>query len=464
MEIKQLLDGREVSLAEVLEARERRVTRQAEALKYGTCLISFTLNMPGPVKQFSLARAFFEYGLLRLERALAQKRFSVKRKKEFFEAAGSEAFWTVDAPALEVKRITTALEESSPASRLYDMDVIDERGVKVERGQVGLPPRRCIVCGREVMECAPRRAHSAEELARTAVRLMYDDECCRFSDLVSAAAQKALLYEVCVTPKPGLVDRFNNGSHNDMDVFTFVDSAVSLVPYFRQCVSLGIEHSERPLSKLFPILRLPGMEAEERMYLATEGVNAHKGAIFSLGIFCAARGWLWGNGMASEPDALQQAVEDMLECLPNELGSGTTTAGEKIFLSSGVTGVRGEAAAGYPHVFQTALPLFEKLLKKGKSVNDAAAVVLLRLICSLDDTNMIKRSSLDRFRQEQIRIKKMLDNETSLTLDKITELDRWFIQNNLSPGGSADLLAVTLFLHFLKPYKTATPSWHAIAI
>ena len=311
MEIERLREGREVTLTEVLDARERRVVRQNEMLKNGGTLVSFTLNMPGPVKQFPLARAFFERGLARLERALERQHIHVNSKTVFFDVTGSEAFLSTDVPALEIKKITSALEESSQASRLYDMDVLNSCGQKIERGEVGLPPRTCIVCGRPVLDCAPRRIHSADELARTAVKLMYDDECETFSSRVAQQAQRALLCEVCVSPKPGLVDRFNNGSHRDMDLFTFIDSACVLAPYFRQCVRLGIDCAERLPDELFRMLRFPGMEAEEAMYAATGGVNAHKGAIFSVGVLCAARGWMWARGEHASPESLAHTAAAM---------------------------------------------------------------------------------------------------------------------------------------------------------
>ncbi|MBP5211805.1 MAG: citrate lyase holo-[acyl-carrier protein] synthase [Pyramidobacter sp.] len=460
MELSRLLNGPEASLAEVLDARERRAARQEEMLENGCALVSFTLNMPGPVKQFPLAKAFFGRVLERLERALARRRFAVVRKECYFEPAGSEAFLSVAAPALEVKRVACALEISSPASRLYDMDVLTGAGVKIERAEVGQPPRTCLLCGRPVMDCAPRRVHSAEELARAAVSLMYEDELNAFSSRVAAEAQRALLYEVCVTPKPGLVDRLNNGSHADMDVFTFIDSACALAPYFARCARLGAEYPESAPKELFRALRLPGMEAEEAMYAATGGVNTHKGAIFTVGLFCAARGRLWALGQPAAAEELARVAAQMAEDARGELSQGDT-AGQKIYRESGVAGIRGEGAAGFPSVIKKALPQFRSLLGGGESLNDAAALTLLRLIRDVDDTNMIRRSSLERFRQVQAQIAARLEREPAPTPAEIAAIDRAFIAENLSPGGCADLLALTLLLHFLSDFENETASWSA---
>ena len=144
MELSRLLNGPEASLAEVLDARERRAARQKEMLENGCTLVSFTLNMPGPVKLYypnleQVEDSFFGRGLERLERALARRRFAVIRKECFFEPAGSEAFLSVAAPALEVKRVACALEISSPASRLYDMDVLTDAGEKIKQSTLTLP-------------------------------------------------------------------------------------------------------------------------------------------------------------------------------------------------------------------------------------------------------------------------------------------------------------------------------------
>ncbi len=445
----------------MLDARERRVERQTRMLETGAkCLVSFTLNMPGEVKRFPLAEKFFLRGLARLRRSLARAGIEPKKELRFIEDTGCEAFLAVDAEPSAVKRITSALEESSEASRLYDMDVLDAAGKKVARGDIGLPPRRCIICGREVMECAPRRLHSAEELACAAVRLMYAEELDLFAEKTAGAAQRALFCEVCVSPKPGLVDRFNSGSHRDMDLFSFVDSTCALRPYFRRCVMLGAENADAAPETLFYLLRLPGMEAEETMLAATGGVNVHKGAIFSVGVLCAARGRLWALGETAETDLLSKTVRDMLAGLKGDFESPSAdTAGKRIFRGTGVTGIRGEAAAGFPSAVGTGLPALESLLESGLPLNDAAAAVLLRLICEVEDTNMIKRSSLERFREIQAEIRGLLEKTPAPSTETIAALDARFIRENLSPGGSADMLALTLLFRFFGEFQNDVAPW-----
>ncbi len=452
MDITKILGDVKISLPQMLDARERRVARQKEMLNGANCLVSFTLNMPGEIKRFPLAEKFFARGLSRLKRSLAREGVEIRQEKCFIEDTGCEAFLALDADPFKIKHLTSMLEESSQASRLYDMDVLDAAGRKILRGEIGLPPRRCIICGRSVTECAPQRLHSGAELSCAAARLMWDEENDIFVEKIAGAAQRALLYEVCVSPKPGLVDRFNNGSHRDMDLFSFVDSVSVLRPYFRKCVELGIEHAEVDPGAFFQILRLPGMEAEDAMYAVTGGVNVHKGAIFSLGVLCAARGRLWVQGEKATRERLTGTIRSMLAALAEDFRTNADGVGRKIFRSMGVTGIRGEASAGFPSI-DAGLRAFEKLLERGCSVNDAAATVLLHLICTVEDTNMIKRSSLKRFREIQAQLHAFLLKDPVPSTETIVKIDKQFILENLSPGGSADMLALTLMSYFWKDFQ-----------
>lgn len=139
----------------------------------------------------------------------------------------------VDAPAPAVKGLTCQIEEADGLGRLFDMDVLAPDGRKLDRGELGLPPRRCLICGGPAAECASRRAHTARELQGRTRKVLCEYFHRKFAGRIAALATQSLLYEVSVTPKPGLVDRANNGSHPDMDFYTFLRSAATLTPWFR---------------------------------------------------------------------------------------------------------------------------------------------------------------------------------------------------------------------------------------
>ena len=256
----------------------------------------------------------------------------------------------------------------------------------------------------------------------------------------AARARAALLAEVSATPKPGLVDRANRGAHRDMDLDTFVRSADALAPYFADFYILG---AETPLARLLPALRARGLEAERAMYRATDNVNTHKGALFSLGLLCAACGALDRTGEALTADGLCAFVARLTAGITAELRTAGTNGG-RAYQRTGSTGVRGEAEGGYPTVRTVALPALEARLAAGDSENDAAVFALVALAARAEDTNLLARGGPEgaRWAREQAAAL-----EKDFSIPAAAALDRAFIARNLSPGGCADLLAVALFLH-----------------
>ena len=167
---------------------------------------------------------------------------------------------------------------------------------------------------------------------------------------IAGQAEKALLYEVALTPKPGLVDRNNSGAHSDMDFFTFLDSIVSLSPYLYQYVKLGMEH-EGTAKELFHKVRSIGVHAEKAMLAATKNINTHKGANFSFAVLLGATGACIGRGL--QPPFTQNDTQEVLSYARKmsrglvtddfaDLAAKTSlTYGEKLYLSYGITGIRG---------------------------------------------------------------------------------------------------------------------------
>lgn len=253
-------------------------------------------------------------------------------------------------------------------------------------------------------------------------------------------AKQALLVEVSATPKPGLVDRSNSGAHRDMDYRTFVDSAEALEPYFADFYTLG---AETPEDCLLPALRARGLTAERAMFAATGGVNTHKGALFSIGLLCAACGALDARGVRLTPEALCAFVSRLTRGITAELQSADTHGG-RAFHRTGATGVRGEAERGFPLVRELALPLYRESLTAGMTPNDAAVRTLICLISRVEDTNLLARGGEEgaRWAREQASFV-----EAGFSIERAAELDSAFIARNLSPGGCADLLAIVLFLH-----------------
>ena len=437
-------------ITEILAAREERVARQQSLLDaYKLPLICFTMNVAGPEKTGADIQKGFSLGKAQISAQLKAEGLAVAHFEEHATPAGYEAFYCVAGDAKRIKALTVGIEDASPLGRLFDMDVLTVDGDKLDRSVLGHPRRKCLLCARDAAVCSRSRAHSVEELRERTGEILREAVCEDYSRNIAELAVKALLYEVCTTPKPGLVDREGSGSHKDMDIFTFMSSAAALWPYFYDCARTGVKTCEAAPGETFRQLRILGRTAEQTMYRATNGVNTHKGAIFTLGLLCGAAGRA-GDGMFSVPALLEQCramTKGLVEKDLNLDGNGATQ-GQKAFAAYGITGIRGEAEAGFPTVTEVGLPILREGLAGGKSLNDAGCAALLAIMTRTTDTNLIARS--DRETQlavcEQIRL--LLEETPYPDEACLRSLDAQFVEKNLSPGGSADLLAATYFLHF----------------
>ena len=442
-----------VELRQVLEARERRAARQRELLaQYRRPLVWFTMNIAGPVKTSPLIRRGFEEGRALLEGQLARVKAPCLYQEHFHADTGSEAVFVADLDPLALKRLTVELEENCEFGRLFDMDVLAPSGEKLDRESLGLGERRCLICGGPARACARSRAHTVEELRQKTEALLREALDRQDAQRAAELACRALLYEVGTTPKPGLVDRVNSGSHRDMDFFTFMDSTAALWPYFEECARIGRRTAALAPEETFAALRGPAKLAENAMLRATKGVNTHKGAIFTVGTLCGALGRLPREAWREPETVLSEAGAMAKGLVARELAGLTEdaarTTGEKLYLHHGITGARGQLEDGLPAVRDLGLPTLEKGLAQGKSLNDAGCAALLAMLAGAVDTNLIARGGLEAQREAAARAAELLEPFPSR--EALEELDEWFIRRNLSPGGSADLLAVCYLLHFLR--------------
>lgn len=468
--IEKIVTGAYVDLPRMLDARERRQYIQQLLIETYHCpLISFTLNIPGPVKVFPLAVRTFSEGLKLIRTQLSTWRLPVKKETRIEDITGYEAFFSVDAPAAKIKEILCRLEERTTLGRLFDLDVIQTDERKLSRQDFRMPVRKCLICSQDAFVCSRSRTHTVKELLVKECEIMQEYFDLQYARRISSLSMAALLFEVAATPKPGLVDRDNSGSHKDMDFYTFQSSAVSLNQFFEEFTLLGIRNHERPAEEVFALIRPVGIHAEEVMLAATGGVNTHKGMIFSLGIFCCVLGYLYGNEVPFSEEAFTRTCRQMtchvLDDFQGITVENARTHGERLYALYGITGIRGEAAKGFPTVFDLALPAFRTYKKKGLSVNDAGVLTLLHIIAGAVDTNIIARSDYETMKAVQKKVRGFLeaaDNNGNGDIagkmpdyiSVIRELDREFIERNISPGGSADMLALTYFVESLEQDNT----------
>ena len=342
------------------------------------------------------------------------------------------------------------------------MDVLDIDGTKLDRETVGGHPRNCIVCGAPGRVCAAGRLHTVPQLQAATRTIINDYFAIKDREQIASLAVQSLLDEVGTTPKPGLVDRRNNGSHRDMTLSTFHSSAKALEPYFQKCVKIGQEagHLSQEKGRLSPadtflLLRRAGIAAESTMYEATGGVNTHKGIIYTFGVLCGSLGRLWTPEcpIAETETILAECARIVEQSIKADFASMNSsrfpspTAGQQLYQELGLTGIRGEVAAGLPSVIIISLPAYKEALQAGRSTNDAGSIALLHLIAHVKDTNLYHRGGIEGAAYATNAAKTLLEHTSRPSAQQIEALDDAFIARNLSPGGCADLLAVTYFLY-----------------
>lgn len=268
--------------------------------------------------------------------------------------------------------------------------------------------------------------------------------------IIARLATQALQAELDTTPKPGLVDKDNNGAHRDMDYALMQRSIDTLHPYFVKLALLGFADTLPTHTAIRDI----GIEAEWAMLAATNGVNTHKGALFSMGLAVVAAAHEERKIAANEEQILKErnGGEDVLVSLQTTIKalaasfpdtSGTHGSKAKL-LSKGTTAIKGaldNAREGYEMLFAEWLPFYIERRKE----HDAYTLhkTLLRIMCDLDDTNVIYRTNLATAEEVKQEARVLLDSFSKAALK---DMDRHYTTRNISPGGAADMLSLTIFI------------------
>lgn len=261
-------------------------------------------------------------------------------------------------------------------------------------------------------------------------------------------ARQALIAEAELTPKPGLVDRRGDGAHNDLSLDLMRRSAVAIEPYFYRMAILS--KGARPSQSLREQLALTGRHAEHAMLEATGGSNSHKGAIWALGLLVSAA------AMYDEDRARATAVADKakdIASFEDRAMPRLVSHGDAVARQYGVAGARGEALCGFPHVMEVALPMLRRRRQHGTTEQVARLDALLSVMSRLDDTCVLYRgggAALATAKEGAAAVEAAGGSGTAKGKQRLRQLDRRLLELNVSPGGSADLLAAALFLDALE--------------
>ncbi|MES2185350.1 MAG: triphosphoribosyl-dephospho-CoA synthase [Pseudomonadota bacterium] len=261
---------------------------------------------------------------------------------------------------------------------------------------------------------------------------------------IGRAATASLYDELALAPKPGLVSFVDSGSHRDMDARTFMRSLFALRHYFVQMAVLGHGHA------VFPVLQACGIAAEARMLAATGGINTHRGAVFTLGLLCAAAGAALRDGQALAPDVLRHTL---LRRWGVALAVRATVAsglpGGIAAARHGLHGAAHEAAQGFPVLFGTVVPALVEGLHSGTAPETARLDALFHAMAVLDDTNLAHRGGLEALRYVQGAARGFLDGGGAAGPGgraAAWALHHDFVARRLSPGGAADMLAAACWV------------------
>ncbi len=279
---------------------------------------------------------------------------------------------------------------------------------------------------------------------------------------IGSAVVTAALLEVSTHPKPGLVTPRSNGAHVDMDLQTFMASTAAIAPCFYLCAQRGLNH--RGSSKtLLPKIREIGREYERHLLNSTGGVNTQRGLLFSGGILCAAAGLLSQHPEPYSAAGLFAAVAEMTEglCareLQNRGRGEPTSAGEMLFERFGVLGIRGEVEAGFPTVRDAGLPGLAEARAAGVSRDRILVHTLLSLMAKTEDSTVLWRGGWAALEFVRTKAQSILEMGGALSLagwEEVRKFDAECIAHDISPGGSADLMAITIGIQVLVEGNTA---------
>ena len=266
------------------------------------------------------------------------------------------------------------------------------------------------------------------------------------SEGLSELAWQSLIAEAELTPKPGLVDGRGSGSHSDLSLNLMRKSADAIAPYFTR-MALASAGAQMDTS-LRAVVASIGREAEVAMLRATSGSNAHKGAIWVLGLLVCAASLSEG----SDSEFVAEAA-GYLARLPDRARPRAVSHGDVVLERYGASGARGEAYGNFPHVAKIGLPALRAARKSGRTERDSRLAALLAIMSHLDDTCVLYRGGAEAQKivhEGAAQVIEVGGPGSPTGNAALIALGEKLVSQRISPGGSADLLAATLFLDALE--------------
>jgi holo-ACP synthase CitX len=356
---------------DLLDAREARQTALDRLRGAGGPVVFLSVSVPGSAKRTPGLAALQRMASAALERELPVTPLGSGR-----DAIGPWAALRVRRPPDLVKRATVGLESSLPAGRLVDLDVYDPAGAQIDRASLHLPARPCLMCDRPAVECIRDSRHATADVSAAAHKLLVR--------VLAASLAAGARIELELTPKPGLVDRLDCGSHPDLS-FDAMSRSIGLLPaYFDDL----LDHAFPPD---LPECVEAGVRAERRM-IETVGANTHKGYIFLSGLVLLAAATAAGS-----EDLRRQVAGTAQQILAPRLRqddpgrSAAPSHGERARAELAVGGIYREALLGLPSVFDAGLPALASTPERSRCTQHRLMAVLMQTV---EDTTAVHRCGL----------------------------------------------------------------------
>lgn len=445
----------------LLAAKENRYKLRQQYSKGKYPNISLSLNIPGYPKTDKKSKKAFNYILEELKIFLKANRIAIDEKAEYCDTDEAGDFYLTKivnqkSELSKLKQLTEEFEENHVIGRIIDVDIFDNKAFPVSSGKA----KKCIICNNNpAIQCIRSQTHSFHDLRSRYFEYINlyleqkkEEEICYF---LSETATKALLHEVSLSPKPGLVDFESNGAHKDMNFYTFIASTAALAPFWLEFAKKGyhFDFNDTKRNALSEIRKI-GLKAERNMFLATNKVNTQKGIIFLMGSSVFVSAYVFRHFKENRNQNFRKYIKILAKgIIENELRTSNEgqTHGEKVFSQHGMkaAGARLQLEQGFPIVFEVILPYLSSQQRELNVLDRTyfdyiLKQALVQIIANTDDTNVLFRKG-DNFARE---IKKQ-----ALKVFTGTKTYQEFCQfctlENVSPGGAADLLAVSLYFYFL---------------
>ncbi|MDO5088207.1 MAG: citrate lyase holo-[acyl-carrier protein] synthase [Leptotrichiaceae bacterium] len=426
-----------MNIGSFLNDREKRAEYQKKLIeKYKKPLIVLKANFPGKNKNLPLADNITD--------ALSEEIGKLFEKdiiftESFRNAEGKFFFYILNGDAYNIKKSAVILEESHELGRCADIDVHTSQGNLLSRKDIGNSFRKCFLCNDRAHNCVRSMKHSYEEL----YNFLEEKYRSYIAHKLSTAALEGLIYEVSCYPSFGLVSPLSTGSHKDMDFYTFLESGFSIEKAFYQMARIG--YSDTDMDTAFSTAREIGKKAEISMMKITGNVNTHRGLIFLMGIviLASARNFYSGKNIKKMPELIKEITKNILDDFKNIEKKENLTNGEKLYIKYGFTGIRGEVREGLTDIFEDILPFYNGKLKCYDK-NTVCSMTLIKLMSIINDSTIVHRHGMDTLNEVKNRAASLIGVSEQ---KKLKDFEKWCIENNISPGGSADILAVVIFLH-----------------